>query len=443
MLDVIADFWKPAKKGSAEKLNPEQLQPGSAIGFGFVPQTLLSGRRLTIGAINTYQFGEETLTSFVLTQQEDAGVSMIVAEAESEQYLAISRRIPPVDRVRLFDNTDLENIISKPDITRLDCTASVPEFKNWVVAAYKREINGMKGRIFKGDFRKTSLPAADQGQEFEYTLLVSDSNEYAIEIEKYGDGRIEVYATIYRRMNDVGEITHPNAESGARPDIKLASRRDQGVPLFQEMDKTPVVTPAQAPVIAAEPAKPQPITLQDFVEATVPAPEKIEAPKTDIKTEAKPDVKPTTIKPEEKPKMAPEPAQETKMNGASNMSPSEAAKPTLYVQQAQETYKQEIKAVNKPMNNFEADNIECDLRVANKIIDEAIRNEMRLSDVVRRIIELPVANPESVQIPMTLTDEDYALLGIRYGISSSDKNGIKRRIIEDLNDFSGSAKKAA
>ena len=95
------------------------------------------------------------------------------------------------------------------------------------------------------------------------------------------------------------------------------------------------------------------------------------------------------------------------------------------------------------LDNNEA--IECDLKVANKIIDEAIRNEMRLSDVVRRIIELPVAYPESVQIPMTLSDEDYALLAIRYGISSTDRNAIKSRIIEDLNNFSGNGavKKAA
>ncbi|MDE3038481.1 MAG: hypothetical protein KGJ21_08560, partial [Pseudomonadota bacterium] len=96
-------------------------------------------------------------------------------------------------------------------------------------------------------------------------------------------------------------------------------------------------------------------------------------------------------------------------------------------------------------SNFDSDAIECELRVANKIIDEAIRNEMRLTDIVRRIIELPVAYQESVQIPVTLTDEDYSLLAIRYGIPSSDRNSLKRRIIEDLNAFSGgsAAKKAA
>ncbi len=40
-------------------------------------------------------------------------------------------------------------------------------------------------------------------------LLVSDSNEQAIEIEKYTDGRFEIYATVYRRMSDIGEVTHP------------------------------------------------------------------------------------------------------------------------------------------------------------------------------------------------------------------------------------------
>ena len=103
--------------------------------------------------------------------------------------------------------------------------------------------------------------------------------------------------------------------------------------------------------------------------------------------------------------------------------------------------KADIKAVSRPVGGMDNESIECDLRVANKIIDEAIRNEMRLSDVVRRIVELPVAHQEAVQIPVALTEEDYSLLAIRYGISASDRHAIKKRIIEDLNSFSG--KKAA
>ena len=125
------------------------------------------------------------------------------------------------------------------------------------------------------------------------------------------------------------------------------------------------------------------------------------------------------------------------VNGANH---AEATKPTLYVHNNAPEVPQSVKAVSRPQSQFENDSIECDLRVANKLIDEAIRNEMRLNDVVRRVIELPVSNPESVQIPVTLSDEDYALLAIRYSIPASDRNAIKRRIIEDLNDFSGEKK---
>lgn len=438
MLDVIADFWKPVKKAQQqEALQPDLLQIGSSLGFGFVPQALLSGRRLHVTAINTYLFGDEALTSFVLTQEKEPGVSMIVAESDGEYYLAISRRISLNDRMKLFDVQELEGVMGRPDQQRLTSRDHIIDYKGWMVASYKREIQGLKGAIFKGDYRKAALPAVKDAQEFEYTLLVSDSNEHAIEIEKYSDGRIEVYATVYRRLNDIGEITHPPVEK-IRPDLKLASSAEPALPASPAFTSAPKMQ--EAPSVA-EQVKSAPIQLQEFAPASIaPA---TEAPVT---AQAQPTVAPgiftVTKVQEELPKMA----NETAINGVTTpMSTAEAIKPKLYVQpNTPDAYGQDVKAVpSKAMSSFDADAIECDLRVANKIIDEAIRNEMRLTDIVRRIIELPVAYPESVQIPVTLTDEDYALLAIRYGISSSDRNAIKRRIIDDLNDFSGGKKKAA
>ena len=446
MLDVIADFWKPVKKAQTqEKFQPELLQVGSSLGFGFVPQVILSGRRLHVSAVNTYIFGEEALTSFVLTQDKDPGVSMIVAESDGEHYLAISRRISLNDRMKLFDGQELGNILTRPDVQRLACRDNIVDYKGWLVSSYKREIQNLKGSIIKGDYRKNKTPAASDGLEFEYSLLVSDSNEHAIEIEKYNDGRIEVYATVYRRINDIGEITHPPLPSmttqktaeTSKPDLKLTS------PLEPVLPSAPKITEASA--VSDESSKATAIKLQEFspkaaqfVPQTAPQPanDKPEfAMKTDFLT--------TTPTQEESTIMT---TLETTINGTrSDMSTAEAIKPKLYVQpNTPEAFtRQDVKTVNKTASSYDSDSIECDLRVANKIIDEAIRNEMRLTDIVRRIIELPVAYPESVQIPITLTDEDYALLAIRYGISSSDRNAIKRRILEDLNDFSGDKKKAA
>ncbi|MBY0407245.1 MAG: hypothetical protein K2Q01_06090 [Rickettsiales bacterium] len=474
MLDVIADFWKPVKKApQAETLKPELLQVGSSMGFGFVPQAMLSGRRLHITAINTYLFGDESLTSFVLSQDKDPSVSMIVAESDGEYYLAISRRISLNDRAKLFDEQELDNVMSRQDTTRLTARDHIIDYKGWVVSSYKREIQGLKGTIFKGDFRKGMLPQAKDGHEFEYTLLVSDSNEHAIEIEKYSDGRVEVYATVYRRMNDIGEISHPAPTETARPEMKLASGTDTASPIFAgprfveagNEDKAPepkepeikepgpkypeMKEPQQEPKEnVAEHVKSEPLELQELS----PPPPVIPVSYTDPAASAageqiNPGVftlnKSVSAAEEKQPEAkvekpyAPatyEPTPSNITNETRNaMSTAEALKPKLYVTPTGP----EAEGKAPARTGMENEAIECDLRVANKIIDEAIRNEMRLTDIVRRIIELPVAYPESVQIPMSLTDADYSLLAIRYGISASDRNAIKRRIIEDLNDFSG------
>jgi hypothetical protein len=270
-------------------------------------------------------------------------------------------------------------------------------------------------------------------------------------------------------MNDIGEISHPGADT-LRPDIKLASSSEK--PAAPEAAPAPMMS--QPPRFSKEPEPIKtPVPLQEFTPNAAPAkteepkPEAAKAPEVKP-VEAKaaeivPEVKPEPVKaPEPKAEAKPatqqpapfintpiqekKPSMENAINGAaSSMSPSDAAANSkLYVQsKAPEHSKQEIKAVNnQATGTFDGDSIECDLRVANKIIDEAIRNEMRLTDIVRRIIELPVAYPESVQIPITLTDEDYALLAIRYSLPAGDRNAIKRRILEDLNDFSGAPKKA-
>lgn len=430
MLDALSDFWKPMKKNQQpEKLRPEQLQMGSTLGFGFVPQANLSGRRLTVSAINTYQFGEESLTSFVLSQDTESSVSLIVAESEGEQYLAISRRISIGDRMKLCDAVQLENVAENPDTTNLNCKDNLPDFKGWLAASYKREIMGLAGRLYKGDFRKSVLPSASQGEEFKYTLLVSENNEQAIEIEKYNDGRMEVYATVYRRISDIGEVTHPR--DAARPDLKIASMRPE---------EAPKVANAPAPKLVAEPAKPSESKQPEIkkIEPQAPAPE-TEAHKPEpLKLPEFPEAT-KLVPPEPKPEYIPEPKPEPVAIKKENtpMSVTETANGAAKLASIHSTVAAPRAA--SPMDN---EAIECDLKVANKIIDEAIRNEMRLSDVVRRVIELPVAHQEAVHIPVTLSDEDYSLLAIRYGISASDRNAIKKRIIEDLNNFSGNKKAA-
>lgn len=424
MLDALSDFWKPMKKPQQEKLRTELFQIGSAIVFGFVPQASLSGMRLQVSAINTYQFGGEALTSFVLSHERAPGISMIVAESDGEQYLAISRRVSIGERMKMFDAQELENVIEKPSAASLSCKEN-PEFKGWTVSAYRREIHAMKGVLHTGDFRKASLPTAG-GQEFKYTLLASENNEHAVEIEKYPDGRVEIYVTVYRRTSDIGEISHP-----MRPDLKLASAKPEEKPVVAPAESKPLPS-LQASADTPPPVvKPAPIRLQEF--SPPPPAEKPEPPAKES-AQTPPAAAPVTVQPslqkeQEKPSMS---------TAHATLEPSQLS--TLAVNGGGAKFPAAAdlaKAAPKPSVGMDSEAVECDLKVANKIIDEAIKNEMRLSDVVRRIIELPVAYQEAVQIPVTLSDDDFSLLAIRYGIPASDRNAIKRRIIEDLNSFSG------
>lgn len=463
MLEAIADFWKPVKKLQASaRLKPEELQIGSIIGFGFVPQPTLSGRRLTVTGINTYKFGPDILTSFVLSQENDTGAAMIVAETEGEQYIAISRRVPVADRAKIFNAEDIEAVVNREEVKSIESKEVSSDYKGWIASRYNRQIHDVKGQLYKGDHRG-GIITGQKAMDFRYTLLVSDNNEHALEIEKHEDGRLEVYATVYRRMSDIGEVTHPaRRDTPPRPEVKLISDTKVDAPSKFEpkleakdpaavkdekagesfpqakapIVEQPVENPPSAPEVRTEEAKKEDV--METVESTpFNLPEFSAEAVAQKQEEAAPEVEADMVWPEAK---ADEPP-------AARISASYAAetkaKPSVIIQSNNQPFiTQEIKAVNKDTSNFVNESVDCELHVANKIIDEAIRNEMRINDVVRRVIGLPVSQQESVQIPITLTDQDYALLAIRYGLQASDQEAIKKRIIEDLGDFSGKKKAA-
>lgn len=442
MLDVITDFWKPVKKtASQEKPDLGRLEAGSTITFGFVPQAMLSGRKLKVGAVNTYQFGDERMTSFLLAQDRDDSLSLIVASAEGEQYLALSRRIPFADRMRMFDPQEVEAVQERDDAKTLAAREVDSAWKHWLVPSYAKQLSNVKGSLMRGDYRTAPLPAAPVAQSFDYVLLASENNEYAIEMEKYADGRFEMYATVYLRVGDIAEVEHPQASM--TPATTDPLRVNAVAPVLEIVKNEPPVLSAPT-IVRAVPEKPAaPVRAEPALEAkpaeavaSLPKAEEKPAPAAAVPEEkAKEESVPEPVKASE-PEVSPQPESQPKEQPM-QFSPAQASS----LPNGAAAYKQEIKAVTRSGAENENEAIECELRVASKLIEEAIRNEIRLSDVVRRIIALPVANPESVQIPITLTDSDYALLAIRYGISSSDKEAIKTRIIDEVNDFSGNGGK--
>lgn len=526
MLDAISDFWKPSRKDSgSETIDSDAIRPGSHIGFGFIPQAELSGKRISVEAVNTYIFEPDRMTSFVLGVEGDASISLIVANSGQEKYIALSRKIPFAERAKLFDNTELLACMGSEDHKRLTVKKE-GNWSAWTAREYKREINGIKGKLVEGDYRNlTSIPSHADSKDFNYTLLVSSNNEYALEIEQYQDNKMEVYATVYRRLSDVGEITPPllsqktapAASPAAAPSNKSKAQTASQLAALKpanDAQKDPGASqPTSQPnVVEMKPATPK---LTDSAEETT-AKFQPSAPIPAISSEAS--LEASTIKPEPKiisddeddntpldsftpkkdaiPSLQEVTVSQANFYPASNDDTAPKAKtenpaPAVIAEKTEQNQAEATKQVEREtpppfqplpihhatliqptkeqdMANFstningapeqkapelvqaraikhnnpevENDSVECELPAANRIIEEAIRNEMCMSDVVRRVIALPVARQESVNIPVMLTDSDYSLLAIRYGIPAADRTAIKARIMEEINDFSGSAR---
>lgn len=81
--------------------------------------------------------------------------------------------------------------------------------------------------------------------------------------------------------------------------------------------------------------------------------------------------------------------------------------------------------------------VACDVRVAVKVIEEAVLNKMSIAEVVRRVVDLPVSFNEKVFFDIPLSPADYEVLGHRYGISTDDKRAIRARMAQELAEFTG------
>lgn len=64
---------------------------------------------------------------------------------------------------------------------------------------------------------------------------------------------------------------------------------------------------------------------------------------------------------------------------------------------------------------------------------EAVKQGLSPSDLVRRVVGLPVVSkPKRPRLTITLTEDDYQLLALRYGLKEVDKLKIKKHMYDEL-----------
>ena len=74
--------------------------------------------------------------------------------------------------------------------------------------------------------------------------------------------------------------------------------------------------------------------------------------------------------------------------------------------------------------------------VMDAVRSAAFHNNVSPSDQIRRLLSLPTAErPKRPRLTVTLSADDYALLGQRYGLPADDRLTIKERVTEELIRF--------
>lgn len=428
MLSAMRSIFVNDTRRTATRITPELLDllgVGAVLGFGLLPLQGLSGKRYRVGDVNTYVFDKHAYTSFVLRHDQPYLMSLIVAEAEGERYLAISRTIPRDEWPTLFPDQDIDLIFDEPLIKQLK-VGELATYKGWVSGPYRRALDGVSGLRYHGDYRpQAALKDIAPPRGFTYCLFVNEHQQHAIEMEKYEDGRIELYATVYRPLSDVAQLVPP-----LKPVANDAAKHKDS---FSKYDTTEAQLAEKMAATLRQRVGEQGQRLGDSAQKTKDA-----ARPTATYSEP---VNAKSAKPA--PVLSATQAASANAGNVLPMAPASVgsnANPIVKTPDAQVLAPSHAPALYTPMP---PDLMGCDIEVAERLINEAMRNQLSIAQVIRKIIDLPTITREQIFISLPLSDDEWATLARRYKLPAEDKPAIQARVLEELRIFAGAKKHRA
>ena len=208
-----------------------------------------------------------------------------------------------------------------------------------------------------------------------YSLLVNEAGDKALEVEHEdasGDNRF--YITVYRPVDDIVSVTTREREPAVAPTVAA----NDDVPLFKE------------PVLSA----PQPKQRQDF--------RRLDESSAQIHIERTP----VTV---------------------SNDFEPEIELPSFLLAREESEYLS-LDEVIPP----EPEKVRVSIVAAHTLIEQALRKNVRVRDVLRDMLGLQSALSEEVIFELPLSDDDYHLLAMRYKLRPDHRVEIRSRLEEEL-----------
>jgi hypothetical protein len=377
VLSAIKSWFSGNKSEALDLSLLDNLHVGYSVGFGFMPQSLLSGKRFQVSEVNSYRFDDQRFLSYQISNHAvSTPMQMIVQQDDEDSYLAISMLLDSEDQKELFgralesrDSIFLQDklVLNGTDSQRLD---------GWFVGQYKKVLDGVRGEFMRGHYQLSGRN--NEVWDFQYYLFADETNEHAIEIERYDHGEFKIYVTVFRPVTDIGQVR--------KPDTVVR-------PLEQDRTALSIITPL-SPIeqVRAEPALDNE-TLVEKVLHVAPA-----------------SVKPVVIHP-------------TRTHASQKQ--KKIAKEVI------------IKPVAKPRDNKRELAISCSTGLLSKLLEESDRSEISLTQLVRKVIGLPVQYNETVLVPLQLTDEEMDAIAAKLGSDAKDSKSMSQAIIRELELFTG------
>jgi hypothetical protein len=364
VFSFVRNLFSSRKSETQNLQTLKDLHTGYSVGFGYMPQTDLSGRRFRISEVNSYRFGAETFLAYTLQHEALISPVQLIADlTEEDPYLALSQIMDPNDQKQLFGR----EISAKDSLFLQDkIVFDVPEnhrLGGWAASSYKKVINGIDGEYIRGHYQLQAASTLEPWS-FKYYLFVSESNDYAVEIENYDHGICKISLTVFRPITDIGQIRKP-----VQSQLHVAPKKMRASMLEAQDD--------EVPVIAHEPVVKTPVmVLTKDAEIEV-----VNEPRRNV-------VKPITS-----------------------------------------SQNQNIKG--------EEFTLPCPASVAAKLIEESQRNQIPLSQLVRKILGLNIHMDETVLIPFSLSPADIKLLTNKFGIDAHNTEVLRSFLLKEVSLFVG------
>ena len=376
-----------------------RLEVGAGLVFSAnTPLQDLAGKIARVAGILTYRFGETRTFSYQIMTESGLPRLVTVAEDADGYYLGISRPLTAEEQHRWFDRDALSFFTEPSSAKTLKCRVDDADYPGWTAPKFTKSIDWLEGSI--GEGRQTQNEAKRKSQPVQYSLLVSEAGDKAVEIERYPEtGMLRVYVTVYRPAGDIVQILE------TIPDIPAP-------PVFFAKDKvansaagtTPIISSSNLPPVIEKPVVP-PVTSPPVA----PAPPKVVPVKPDFRRINREEL--SVVKPEPELENPPLPA---------------------FLTREKKTSRRSHFLVLDEIIPPDIERVRCDMPTAKLLIDASIARGVRVRDLLRQMTGLNAPVHDEVLFEMPLSDEDYMQLAQRYQLKPDRKSELRQRLMEEI-----------